>query len=415
MSTQRSPRSAVVVGAGMVGLSTAWFLAEHGIEVDVVDSGTVCAGSSWGNAGWLTPGLAAPLPEPGVLKYGMRAVLSPSSPVYVPPTLDRNLLRFVKDFTRNCTTAKWRAAFESLSLLNRGSLEAFEELERGGIEARTSGDSTLVAGFRDEGERHHMLEELQHVDEVQSLSYDVLDGDQVRAAEPLLSSSVTCGVSIHGQRYIDPGAYVGAIATALRARGGRVHEHRNVTGVTESNGQVVVSTSGGGEIAADTAVIATGTWLSALARDIGVRTTVQAGRGYSFTVDAAQAPQGPIYLPTQRVACVPYQGRLRVVGMMEFRKPDAPLDRRRVSAIADAAGPLLDIDVSSRTDEWVGSRPVTPDGLPLIGRTRSSRIHVAGGHGMWGITLGPVTGRLLAEQIATGIRPSELEPFDPLR
>jgi D-amino-acid dehydrogenase len=127
-------------------------------------------------------------------------------------------------------------------------------------------------------------------------------------------------------------------------------------------------------------------------------------------------PSGPVYFPAQRVACTPLGDRLRVAGMMEFRPAGAPLDARRVAAIAEAARPLLrGADLDGRTDEWVGSRPCTPDGLPLIGATRSPRVFAAGGHGMWGITLGPLTGQLLAEQMVTGRRPAELAPFDPLR
>src|SRR5690625_5058987 len=127
-------------------------------------------------------------------------------------------------------------------------------------------------------------------------------------------------------------------------------------------------------------------------------------------------PQNPIYFPTQRVACTPLGDRLRVAGMMEFRSPSAPLDPRRIGAIIAAARPLLrNIDLSDRQDEWVGSRPCTTDGLPLIGRTKTEGIYVAGGHGMWGITLGPATGKLLAEQMITGEVPTALRDFDPLR
>ncbi|MFP5346381.1 MAG: NAD(P)/FAD-dependent oxidoreductase, partial [Actinomycetes bacterium] len=143
---------------------------------------------------------------------------------------------------------------------------------------------------------------------------------------------------------------------------------------------------------------------------------VQAGRGYSFSVPAQHVPEGPVYFPQQRVACTPLGDRLRVAGMMEFRSPDAPLDPRRIKAIVDAARPLLaGVDLDDRRDEWVGSRPCTADGLPLIGATRAAGVYVAGGHGMWGISLGPLTGRLMADLIVTGDRPAELAPFDPLR
>ena len=150
-----------------------------------------------------------------------------------------------------------------------------------------------------------------------------------------------------------------------------------------------------------------------------MKTIVQAGRGYSFTVHPDEAPKNPLYLPTQRVACTPLGGPedgLRVAGMMEFRKPGAPLDPRRIKAIIDAATPMFrGVDWEARTDEWVGSRPCTADGLPLVGRTKSARVYVAGGHGMWGVALGPLTGKLLAEQVAHDRTPDLLRHFDPLR
>ena len=177
----------------------------------------------------------------------------------------------------------------------------------------------------------------------------------------------------------------------------------------------------GDAIGADAVVIASGTWLGRLAKPHGVETIVQAGRGYSFTVQPDVKPANPVYFPAQRVACTPLvepDGPVgfRVAGMMEFRRPKAPPDPRRIRAIVDAASPLLrGVDWEARTDEWVGSRPCTADGLPLVGPTRTPGVHVAGGHGMWGIALGPLTGQLLAAQIARGETSSLLERLDPLR
>jgi D-amino-acid dehydrogenase len=144
---------------------------------------------------------------------------------------------------------------------------------------------------------------------------------------------------------------------------------------------------------------------------------MQAGRGYSFVVEVDRPVGGSLYFPTARLACTPLPGnRLRVAGIMEFTDADAPLDQRRIRLVAAAAREFLaGVNVDDRTDEWVGSRPCTSDGLPLIGATRLPRVYVAGGHGMWGITLGPATGRLLAELIATGSPRPEIEPYDPRR
>lgn len=143
---------------------------------------------------------------------------------------------------------------------------------------------------------------------------------------------------------------------------------------------------------------------------------VRAGRGYSFSVETDPPARHPIYLPTQRIACTPYQGRLRIAGTMEFRRPDEPLQPRRIASMVTQVRSLLTgVDLEQRHEEWVGSRPVTPDGLPLVGATRAPGVFVAGGHGMWGVVLGPATGRLLAEQIVTGRVDPVLAPFDPLR
>lgn len=412
----RAPQHVAVIGAGMVGLATAWFLQERGVQVTVLDRAGVAAGSSWGNAGWLTPGITTPLPEPAVLRYGLRAVLSPSSPVYVPLRADAGLLRFLAAFARHSTTAKWQSAMRAYIPMNRRAFEGFDALAAGGVAARAQEAKSFIAAYRTGAERSVLLDELKHIHAAgQSIEYDVLTGAEAREVEPSLSDAVGAAIRLYGQRFVNPGQYVHALADSVRARGASIVTGAVVDVRDERSGVRVVTAAGSAE-RYDAAVLATGTWLGALARRFGVRTVVQAGRGYSFSIAIEHVPSGPVYFPAQRVACTPLGDRLRVAGMMEFRSAEAPLDRRRISAIAEAARPLLrGADLDARTDEWVGSRPCTPDGLPLIGRTTSPRVFAAGGHGMWGITLGPLTGQLLAEQITTGDQPAELRPFNPLR
>ncbi|MFG3422557.1 NAD(P)/FAD-dependent oxidoreductase [Micromonospora sp. NPDC049460] len=412
-----APQHVAVVGAGMVGLATAWFLQERGVQVTVLDRTGVAAGASWGNAGWLTPGITTPLPEPAVLRYGLRAVLSPSSPVYVPPRADARLLRFLTGFARHSTPSKWRTAMRAFIPMNRRALESFDALAAGGVGAMTHEAKSFMAAYRTEAERSVLLDELAHIHSAgQAIEFDVLTGAEAREVEPSLSDNVGAAIRLHDQRYINPGQYVHALADSVRARGASIVAGADVTDIRDEGTGVRVITTAGTDERYDAVVLATGTWLGELGRRFGVRTVVQAGRGYSFSVAIEHMPAGPVYFPAQRVACTPLGDRLRVAGMMEFRSAEAPLDRRRISAIAEAARPLLrGADLDARADEWVGARPCTPDGLPLIGRTRSPRVFAAGGHGMWGITLGPLTGELLAEQITGGGQPVELRPFDPLR
>ncbi|MGI5189259.1 NAD(P)/FAD-dependent oxidoreductase [Promicromonospora sp. CA-289599] len=407
-------KTATVVGAGMVGLATAWHLQERGVEVTVLDRHGVAAGASWGNAGWLTPGLVMPLADPSLWAYGPKAMLDPSASLSVPFRFDGALWAFLARFMANATHGAWQRAMAALTPIDRLALEAYDELEAGGVHA-TSHPSRWVVGFERERESRPFVHELRAVAKA---------GQEVRLSRmpdgvrvPHLSRAVQSTWTLEGQRYIDPGAYVQALATSVSARGAKVLSDARVEGVRVVPGGVETAVHGHDAVTSDAVVLATGAWLPELAQRFGVRTRLQAGRGYSFSVPVASPPiDHPVYFPARRVACTPYQGRLRIAGTMEFRGPDEPFQPARVDAIVSSVRGLFEgVDLDSREDEWVGSRPVTPDGLPLVGRTAAPGVYVAGGHGMWGMVLGPATGRALATLITTGQVPEEIRPFDPLR
>ena len=409
------PRSAIVVGAGVVGLSTAWFLQERGVSVTVVDRTGVAAGASWGNAGWIAPGLAIPLNEPAVLRYGLRSLLNPNAPLHVPATADPRLWSFLTRFAAQCRWSSWTRAVRAGLPLNDESIDAYDDLTRGGVAAPTI-DAPIAAGFETPKQAQGLLRELRRLaDAGQVVEHAELTGAELRELVPLASHKLTAGVRVDGQRYVDPGGFVQALGRSVVARGATIHTLDVVDIRTDETG-VSVHRATGKALRADVAVLATGAWLSDLARRWGARVPVRAGRGYSFTVPVDRPVPGPIYLPDIRVACTPYQDGLRVAGTMEFRAPDAPAVPARLTAIIDSARPYLDgVRWSERRDVWVGPRPVTPDGRPLVGALRAPNIYVAGGHGMWGLAQGPITGRLLAEQITTGKQPAALRALDPLR
>jgi D-amino-acid dehydrogenase len=405
-----------VIGAGMLGLATAWYLQEPGAEVTVLDRRGVAAGASWGNAGWITPALVSPLADPKLLRYGLAAVVKPSSPVYVPLRPDLGLLGFLARFTRNCTAGRFRAGLDALAGLSRGAAAAFDALTDGAAAGEAVRRGPIIACARRDEELADLLAELQHAAQLGlPVAHDRLTGAEAREVVPILSGAVGAAVRLADHRFIDPGRLLDRVARSVRARGGTILESLAALDIHADGGGVTVLT-GGEPVRFDTVVVATGTWMPHLARKFGVRTRIQAGRGYSFSVPTDWAPSTPIYFPAHRVACTPLDDRLRIAGTMEFRRPEAAPDERRVRAIADAARPFLsEVDVDKRADTWVGARPCTPDGLPLIGPTASDRVWVAGGHGMWGITLGAVTGELVARAVMTGARPAQLAPFNPLR
>jgi D-amino-acid dehydrogenase len=410
------PRSAIVIGAGAVGLSTAWFLQERGVDVTVVDRDDVAAGSSWGNAGWLSPGLAIPLNEPSVLRYGLRSLADRNAPLHVPATLDPKLWTFLAKFAAHCTWKSWGRAAQANLSLNDECLEAFDVLTANGVDAPTV-KAPITAAFENTTEAAGLLHELRRLEGIgQHVDYTALDGAEVRNRLPQVSERIGAGIQLDGQRYVDPGECVRALARAVTSRGATIRGGFEVTDIRSDARGCTVEGDSGPALSADAVVLATGAWLGRLGGKWGVRVPVRAGRGYSFTVPTDEPVKGPIYLPGIRVACTPYQGKLRVAGTMEFRGADAPLDGKRIDAIIASAEPLLTgVRWEDCTDAWVGPRPVSTDGLPLIGAANAPGLFVAGGHGMWGFTQGPITGRLLAEQIVTGKQPEQLRPFDPLR
>lgn len=404
----------VVIGAGMVGLSTAWFLRELGADVVVLDRAKPGGAASWGNAGWAAPALTMPLPDPAILATGAKAALSPASPVYIPPNASLRTLRFLGSFVRHCTPGKWKVAMAVYTRLNELAIGAFEELP---TRADLKAAEPLLVAFASDTDRQALVAELRHAAELgQGIEFHDLDGDQARLLEPALGDAVSCGVRIEGQRYIDPRSFVRGLADAAQQAGVQIRTGCEVADVSSDGRGSRCRLTTGEVVAADATVIASGAWLGTLARQFGVKTLVQAGRGYSFTVQPDPMPRQPVYFPTQRIACTPIAGGFRVAGMMEFARPEHRLNPKRIDAIVNAARPMLSgVDWSQRTDEWVGSRPCTPDGLPLVGRTRVQNVYVCGGHGMWGIALGPLTGRLLANQVMTGQTPKVMQALNPTR
>lgn len=366
------PRSVIVVGAGIVGLSTAWFLQERGVDVTVIDRTGVAAGASWGNAGWIAPALTLALEPSGGLRDELRAV---------------------------------RAGVA----LNEDCIEAFDVLIANGVDAPVT-DAPITALFRGTKEAQRMLETLQRVEKSgQPMYVTALSGAALREQVPLASPAVTAGLNVNGQRFVDPRRFVEALGRSVMARGAAMHR-LEIGDVHGTDSGAVVYPRRGNPLTADAAVIATGDRLSRLAGR-WLRVPLQVQSGYSFTVPVDRPILAPIYLPGIRVACTPYRGALRVSGALEFRRRQTH-PRERVEAIAAAASSLLDgVNWAARSNVWVGACTVTPDGRPLIGELERG-VYVAGGHGMWGLAHGPVTGRLLAEQITTGKQPQALAEFD---
>lgn len=412
--------SVAVVGAGIVGLSTAWFLQEHGFDVTVVERSHVAAGASWGNAGWLMPGDATPLASPATLRMGLQGLTRRGSALAVPMLTGPDLYRFLLRFARNCTSAQWERSLHALVPLSNAALDAYDDLAAGGVSVAPTRSQHHLACFTSVAARDDFAGHLKHLRaQGVQVEFDVMDGNAARSASSVVSGSVKGAVGLLGQRFLDPTLFVPALAESFVERGGTIRvdtEARSLRDIGHAAEVLLMRDGRPSVLRFDTVVLCTGAWLSTLAKRFGVSVPVRAGRGYSFNIRTDVRVDDPIYLPDQHLACTPMRGRLRIAGAMEFRAPNAPVDPRRIHAMVEAARPMLDnVDLDDRTEEWVGPRPVSADGTPLVGPTASPRVWCVGGHAMEGMVLGPITARLAAQGIAERTIPSALSAFSPLR
>lgn len=237
-----------------------------------------------------------PLNEPAVLRYGLRSLLDPAAPLHVPASVNPRLWSFLTRFAANCRWSSWTRAVHANLPLNDECVDAFDDLIRGGVTAATI-EAPITAGFENPRQARSLLRELHKLAaRGQLVEHTELTSDELREQVPLASPALTAGVRIDGQRYLDPGAFVTALGRAVAARGATFDTVDVIDIHTEGQG-VIVRCATGKALRAGVAVLATGAWLSELARRWGARTPVRAGRGYSFTVPVDKPVPGPIYLP----------------------------------------------------------------------------------------------------------------------
>lgn len=385
----------VVVGGGLVGLSTAHCLARnHGAEVTVVETGPrVGGGASRGNAGWICPTQVAPLAAPGLIRRLTRDALSPASALYIRPRglpmLAPFLLRLAAGATRK-TYDRRVAAMRELAAM------AWPALERIEVPVFRSG---IVSLFSSEASARHTLDLLG------------VDVPLIDAFASCVSAKATTGFVLPDDGFVDPSALTDALAATIS---GRVLVGTDVTGIKKV-GRGWSVTLAGGSLTADAVVLAAGARTRRLVKLAGHRLRIVPGKGYSFTVPMEAPPTQPLHFEEAHCVMTPLPGGVRVAGTMELGDTTNRLDRRRIEAIARAAAPWVDgVDWDARRDEWVGERPITTDGLPMIGALDHG-LYVATGHGMYGVTLALPTGDVLAREIVRAPNRVNLDAFDPHR
>ncbi len=407
----------LIIGGGAVGICTAYFLAQQGQSVTLLEKNELSSGSSYGNAGLIAVDHAIPTAAPGVMSQGIRWLLNPESPFSIKPRLDPDQLRWLWRFRGACQTGPMRRSIPVLLGLGQTSMALFEELH-----ARHAMDDDFqyngrIILYRTQAGLDHAIEELDLLGEY-GVTGQVLDAKGVLAMEPSVQPDIAGGVYYNGYAHLVPDRFVLELARVCESMGVRIHTGTEVLGFETSDKRItsVITTRGAHQ--ADEVILAAGVWSTPIARLLGRKVPIEGAKGYSIT---AKRPADSLTLPVQlgeaKVAVTPMGEFLRFSSTLELTGLDMSINQRRVAATRQAMSQYLTgVAALEELELWRGLRPMSPDSLPIIGRDGAYRnLIYATGHGMLGITQGPITGKLVT-QIITGDQPDlDLTPFSPLR
>lgn len=369
-------------------------------------------GCSYGNTGMVVPSHFVPLAAPGMVALALKWMWNPASPFYVKPRLSLDLVRWGLQFTRAASALHVSRAAPLLCRLHMESRALYEELAASAnfhFEKR----GVLVL-CRTE---HALEEEAALVGQARALglSAQVLDAKTVAALEPDVRIDVAGAVHIAEDCNVEPRVLMDALQARCAAAGVEFRWNTEATGWRMAGGTIGALSTSAGDLEADEFVLGAGSWSPPLARSIGLRLPMQAGKGYSLTLERPRrSPRTCAVLSEARVSVSPMNGSLRFGGTMELAGLDESINPIRVRGIIDAVQryfPDFGPADFEGVQPWRGLRPCTPDGLPYVGRTaRAPNLVVATGHAMMGVSLGPVTGRMVAGLVEGAPNVAELSP-----
>ncbi len=407
----------LVIGAGVVGLMCAYELHRRGEHVTIVDRGEPGAGCSWGNAGWIVPTFSEPLPGPGVVWTSFKSLFDPDSPLYLRPTLRPKTWLWIWDFWRHCNDRNYRVGLEALAELSRSTMSLYDRLVADGIEFEMAHAGVLWV-FLAKARADATLEQLMAMLPDRTERPEGLSRDALREIEPALSSEVASGILIKQERHLRPETLTAGLVKWLRGAGVEIRTGLDVVGMERARRRITAVVTPLGTVEADNFLIAVGVWSGALVQHLGVRLPLLAAKGYSITIDhPGLRLRRPLYLAEAKIACSPFQHALRIAGTVELSGIDSRADPRRLAAMRRATNRYLNgWQQGEAQPTWMGMRPVTPDGLPVIGRVPGyENLYVATGHAKLGVTLAPATAGAVADLVCAGKTEFDLTPFDPGR
>lgn len=407
----------VVIGGGVIGLCAAYELSRHGREVVVIDKGPIARGSASGNAGFITPSHVIPMAAPGVLAGVIKGMIRRTGPVVVRPSLNPDSLRWIVRFMRFCNRKAAHSGSLVLAALGFRSAELITRwIAEEGIDCGYRPDgllnvygtpASLESGRREAAQMRRY-----------GVGIETLGSKEIRELEPSLNKEVLGGFLCTDDAGLNPGRFLDNLADVLRARRVRLIPDTELLAFQGASGTVQRLVTSGGNVVADQVVIATGAWSAGIASLLGESAPIQPGKGHSMTVaKPSTGPRHNILIGDRWVAVNPMGDRLRMSGWLEFGRLDTRPSIRRLALIEVGVRSRIRLDPQLTVlERWAGLRPITPDGIPIIGWSRRwKNVAYAVGHGKLGLSLGPITGRLVA-QILCGLPTDlDLEPLSPGR
>ena len=438
----RPPAPVVIVGGGVIGAACAHYLADAGRPVTILEKGRFGAACSHGNCGLLTPSHVLPPAEPGVFAEAVKSLFRPNAPLRLAPRAvfspkqGPGLWRWMAAFARRCNEPAALAAGRGTRPLLVSSRALYDTLAGTELACEFAPRGLLFA-FRSSA----AFAAFGHTNALLTTHFDAaarrLDGAELAAFEPALKPGLAGGWFYESDAHLRPDALMRSWRRSLETRGVTIREGVNVAGVATDAGRVTGVRTDGGTVPASAVVIAAGALAPAFRDALGCRVPVVPGKGYSVTldlaahgIDPAAVPRVPLLLPEVRVAVTPHAGSdedppaVRLGSVMEFAGYNPSVPRKRLALLTRGASRFLDLPADPPADDhpagdrrWAGWRPMTPDGLPLIGPAPSGvdGLYVAAGHNTLGLSMAPATGKLVAEMV-TGADPHlDPAPYAPGR
>lgn len=407
-------KKVIVIGGGISGLCSAYYLIKEGYEVTVIDKNDITNGTSFINAGFIVPSHFISLAAPGVITQGIKWMFDSASPFYVKSRLDLDFFKWVLHFKKSATMAKVEKAIPVLKEINLKSRGLYEEIFASlDFKFHYENKGLIMAYLSAKGEKEELEVAERAVEE--GLEATQLSGEELKKLEPVFSDEVLGAVHYKCDSHTTPGQFMLNLKKWLEEKGVVFKLHQEVNDFITDSGKIVGVKTQDATYRAEEFVLTTGTWTSSLAKSLGLNIPIQGGKGYSMDVHRPNKISIPAILVEARIAVTPMNGFTRFAGTMEFSGNNSIISKNRIEAIASSVGKYYDtieLKEKEKSAAVSGLRPVSPDGLPFIGRASAFKnLTIAAGHSMMGWSLGPITGTLVTE-IITG-RPTKvnLEPF----